>query len=92
MIWERLISWSKTMGAPDVSDDARRWANATLHDAERIILSPGGWKEIIALSFEAGRMWERTRKPCTAERSESEALVSPPERAERAQSEAVVSQ
>ena len=61
MIWERLISWSKTVGMEDVSDDARRWANATLHDAERI-LSPGGWKEIIALSFEAGRLWERTRK------------------------------
>ena len=61
MIWDRLISWSKTMGVSDVSDDARRWANATLHDGARV-LSAGGWKEIIALSFEAGCMWERTRK------------------------------
>ena len=65
MIWERMITWSKTVGMEDVSDDARRWANATLHDAERILSSPGGWKEIIALSFEAGRLWERTRKITT---------------------------
>ncbi len=60
MIWHQLLNWSRTLDLRDLSDAAHQWGSDEAQTAP-IPVNIGAHQASLAISFEAGRMWERTR-------------------------------